>query len=103
MSRFNEEDVLTRFGENVWWLRTQRRVKQASLAERSEVHRTQITLIQAGRRSPTVVTLAAIAGGLDVPVGAFFDGITWIPSSTGGLGEFRVEPLDLPTISWSRR
>lgn len=45
-------------------LRKERGVSQEDLAERSELDRTYISLIENGRRQPTVSTLFAIADAL---------------------------------------
>jgi transcriptional regulator with XRE-family HTH domain len=50
---------------------------QEDLAFRAGVHRTQITLIERGRRMPYPYTLVKIAGGLEVPTCHLFEGIEW--------------------------
>jgi transcriptional regulator with XRE-family HTH domain len=50
---------------------------QEALAFRAGVHRTQITLIESGRRMPYPYTLVKIAGGLAVSTGRLFEGIEW--------------------------
>jgi len=41
-------EMLGRFGENLWWLRTQRRFSQEVLAERAGIHYTQISVLERG-------------------------------------------------------
>jgi transcriptional regulator with XRE-family HTH domain len=95
--RANEEQVAVRFGENVWWLRTQRRLTQRALAARANIHRSQVPQVENARRTARLETVVAIAGGLEVPVGNLFDGISF-ESFVDRPGEYVVEALDLPTV-----
>ncbi|HEX4304977.1 MAG TPA: helix-turn-helix transcriptional regulator [Solirubrobacterales bacterium] len=95
-------DASERFGENLLRIRQARKLSQENLAERAEIHRTQISLLEGGRRQPMLETVVRLAGALDVPVEALFEGILWEPSAAGP-GSFRVsEPPELPRLS-SRR
>jgi transcriptional regulator with XRE-family HTH domain len=92
-------DAAERFGNNLLRIRQARRLSQESLAYRASIHRTQISLIEGGRRQPRLGTLVKLAGALDVPVSALVEGIAWEPvgASAGG---FRVsEPPELPILS----
>lgn len=95
--RRNEAAMHKRFADNLWWLRTLRRVSQEGLAYRSEIHRTQISLLEHGNRAPRLGTVVALAGGLDVPVEELLAGIGFEPS-TKGIGGYLVEPFEIPTI-----
>jgi transcriptional regulator with XRE-family HTH domain len=86
---------MERFGENLLLIRQARKLSQESLAERAAVHRTQITLIENGRRQPGVETVARLAGALEVSTESLFEGIRWDPRA----GEFVVEdPPELPRV-----
>ena len=98
MNRANEDEMLARLGKNLWWLRTQRRLSQEALAFRAEIHRTQITLVENGRRSPGAPTILALAGGLELPVEKLFEGISFRPPGLGRSGRYTVEPLIMPSI-----
>jgi transcriptional regulator with XRE-family HTH domain len=50
---------------------------QEDLAFRAGIHRTQITLIERGRRMPYLYTLIKIAGGLEVSTCELFEGLEW--------------------------
>jgi transcriptional regulator with XRE-family HTH domain len=77
-------------------------MSQENLAERAGIHRTQISLLEGGRRQPLLETLLRLAGALDVPVDVLVEGILWDPGG-GGNGTFRVsDPPELPRLS-SRR
>jgi transcriptional regulator with XRE-family HTH domain len=94
--------MLRRFGDNVWWLRTQRRFSQEVLASRARTHYTQISVIERGGRSPLLPTFVALAGALEVPAGKLLEGIVFRPP-VGGPGGFVVEPLEMPDIGGRRR
>lgn len=91
-------DGLARFGENLLRIRQARKLSQEVLAERSGIHRTQLSLLEGGRRQPRLETLTKLAGALDVPVSMLVEGIVFVP--TAGRGEFRVSPPpELPRLS----
>ena len=92
-------DAVERFGENILRVRQARKLSQESLAERAGIHRTQITLIESGRREPRLLTLVRLAGALEVDVGTLLEGMTWVAGGPGG-GEFVVtDPPELPRLS----
>lgn len=95
LKRINEEEMVARFAANLFWLRTQRRFSQEHLAERVGMHRTQITLLENGRRAPLLPTIVSLAGALKVPPATLFEGISFSPADDGP-GRFEVEPIDLP-------
>jgi transcriptional regulator with XRE-family HTH domain len=87
--------ALERFGENLLRIRQARKLSQESLAELAAVHRTQITLIENGRRQPGVETVARLAGALEVSIESLFEGIRWDPRA----GRFVVvDPPELPRV-----
>ena len=91
-------DARTRFGENLLRVRQARKLSQEALAERAGIHRTQLSLLEGGRRQPRLETLSRLAGGLDVPVSMLVEGIVFVPTSGGG--EFHVSPPpELPRVS----
>src|SRR3954462_2436397 len=91
-----------RFGENLLRIRQARKLSQENLADRAGIHRTQISLLEGGRRQPLLETLVRLAGALDVPVDTLFEGILWDPGG-GGDGRFRVsDPPELPRLSSGR-
>jgi transcriptional regulator with XRE-family HTH domain len=95
-------DPSERFGENLLRIRQARKFSQENVADRAEIHRTQISLLESGRRQPLFETLIKLSGALDVPVEAFFDGVSWEPAEVGS-GQFHVtEPPELPRLSSTR-
>jgi transcriptional regulator with XRE-family HTH domain len=95
--RAGEDQVGLRFGENVWWLRTQRRLTQSALAARAGIHRSQVPQIENARRTARLETVVAVAGGLEVPVSDLFEGICFEPFIDRP-GSYVVEALDLPMV-----
>ncbi len=61
-------DVLERFGANLLRVRQARRLSQENLAERAGIHRTQISMLETGRRQPMLETLIRLAAALEVPL-----------------------------------
>jgi transcriptional regulator with XRE-family HTH domain len=91
-----------RFGENLLRIRQARKLSQENLADRAGIHRTQISLLEGGRRQPLLETLVRLAGALDVSIDALFEGILWEPANSGK-GVFRVaDPPELPRLSTTR-
>jgi len=92
-------DPAERFGENLLRIRQARKMSQENLADGAGIHRTQISLLESGRRQPLLETVVRLAGALDVPIEALFEGILWEPA-TVGRGRFRVlDPPELPRLS----
>lgn len=91
------EDVLRRFGENLWWVRTRRRFSQEVLADRAQIHRTQISSMETGQRSLMLPTFVALAAALEVPTEKLLEGIVFEPAVRGP-GGFLVEPLTMADL-----
>ncbi len=68
-------DPLRTFAANVRRLRKERDLTQERLAERAELHMTDIARIETLRRDPGVRVVAKIAFGLDVPTSELFEGV----------------------------
>lgn len=58
--------LLRKFGGGVRQLRENAGVSQEDFAERVDVHRTYVGMIERGERSPTLGTIAAWADALDM-------------------------------------
>jgi transcriptional regulator with XRE-family HTH domain len=76
-----------RFASNLRQLRRERGLSQEDLSWRSQVHRTQISLLEGGHRLPRFLTLIKLAGALDATPNDLTEGITWDPivAVSGGL------------------
>jgi transcriptional regulator with XRE-family HTH domain len=68
-----------RFASNLRRLRDVAGLSQEELAFRADIHRTQISFIESGRRMPRLDTLVKLAGALGVTANDLIDGITWEP------------------------
>jgi transcriptional regulator with XRE-family HTH domain len=87
--------VPERFGENVLRLRQARKLSQESLAETAKLHRTQISLIERGKRKPRIETVLKLAGALEVSPESLFEGMRWDPRTA----DLVVEDLpELPRV-----
>ena len=82
-------DVAERFAENLLRLRQGRKLSQEELAARASVHRTQISLMESGKRLPRLDTLIKLAGALEVEIPRLVEGIAWEPTVTEN-GRFDV-------------
>jgi DNA-binding XRE family transcriptional regulator len=80
-----------RFASNLQRLREAAHLNQEELAFRADIHRTQISFIESGKRMPRLDTLMKLAGALGVPVGDLVAGIIWTPSEHRR-GGFTVTP-----------
>lgn len=66
-------DINTRIAERVRSLRSSADLSLEALAQRCDVSRSMLSLIERGESSPTAVVLEKIAAGLDVTLASLFD------------------------------
>lgn len=76
-----EAEVARQVGRRIRKRRRFIDMTQEELAFRSEVHRTQFTLIENGRRQPRLHTLIRIGTALDLSPCQLLEGISWEPAS----------------------
>jgi transcriptional regulator with XRE-family HTH domain len=76
-----------RFAENLVNLRRAAGFSQEELAFRAAIHRTQVSLLESGKRLPRLETLIKLAGALEASPADLLDGIVWEPviRTSGGL------------------
>lgn len=102
MTTENSPRVLTpseRFGENLLRVRQARKMSQEVVADRAGIHRTQISLLESGRRQPLMETILRLAGALEVSPMMLLEGASWEPANVG-TGRWLVEnPPELPRVS----
>ena len=97
MSTVVPEQVAERFGRNVFRCRRGACLSQEQLAARAGLHRTEIGLIENGRRMPRVDTMVRLIGALRVEPTELLKGIVWEasgarrPSGRFVLGPLRAE------------
>jgi transcriptional regulator with XRE-family HTH domain len=94
------EGLKVRLGENVRLLRARLHITQEELASRADIHRTQMTLIESGKRLPRADTLLKLAAGLEVDMTTLFGGIAYRPRLfSAARGEFEISDRPLLEIA----
>jgi transcriptional regulator with XRE-family HTH domain len=95
--RPGEDRVPERIGENLRRIRNREGLSQEQLAWRASLHRTEIGLLENGKRVPRIDTLMQLAGALGVPAEELLDGIYWVPGTAIG-GEFDFDAPGDPKV-----
>lgn len=75
--------VAARFGENLRRCRWAAGLTQGDVAYLASLHRTEIGLLERGRRRARVDTVVRLAAAVSVSPGELFEGIAWEPPTTG--------------------
>ena len=70
-------DKRDRFAVNLRHARKTAGISQEELAERCELHRTEVSLLERGGREPRLGTLIKLATALDTTAEALCSGIGW--------------------------
>lgn len=92
--RDQRSEVAARFAENLRRIRLIERLSQEQMAQRASLHRTEIGLLESGRRVCRIDTLIQLAGAVAVPPEEFIEGIIWVPSpETKGAFTFNSRPF----------
>lgn len=73
--------VAARFGANLVRARKQSGLTQEDVSWRAELHRTEISQLERGLRTPRIDTLVKLAASLDVHPGVLLVGIVWLPGT----------------------
>lgn len=81
--------IQKRFGANLKRARRNAGLSQEELGRKSEVHRTQISNMEIGKRLPRLDTLLKLIGALEIPAAILFEGLAW-RSDIEGFGSFEV-------------
>jgi len=76
-------DKRDRFAVNLRRARETAGISQEELAERCELHRTEVSLLERGGREPRLGTMVKLATALGTTPEALCAGITWDPKSRG--------------------
>lgn len=72
--------VAEQFGRNAARLRERAGLSQEEAGVRADLHRTEISQIERGKRCPKADTIVKLGGTLGAEVGEFFEGIVWTPA-----------------------
>jgi transcriptional regulator with XRE-family HTH domain len=83
-------DVGRHFGKNLARERREAEMSQEELAARASIHRTQLGLLETGKRLPRLDVLIKLAGALETSLDSLVEGISWTPTITHA-GEFLVD------------
>ncbi|HEV2790436.1 MAG TPA: helix-turn-helix transcriptional regulator [Solirubrobacterales bacterium] len=83
-------DKRDRFAVNLRRARKAASISQEELAERCELHRTEVSLLERGGREPRLGTLIKLATALDTTAEALCAGIGWNPKA-------RKYKIDVPS------
>jgi transcriptional regulator with XRE-family HTH domain len=71
--------VRDRFSQNLRHVRLKRELSQEDLARLTDMHRTEISALERGKREPRLGTLVRLSAVLEVPLSEFLEGIEWAP------------------------
>jgi transcriptional regulator with XRE-family HTH domain len=82
------------YGRNLRRIRKERGLSQEELAFRAEVHRTEVSLLERGKRDPGVNTTLRLAGALGVDPGELLAGAAFVPSESGSEARFTYDSVD---------
>jgi len=83
-------EAARRFGRNLFMARRRAGYSQEELAALCSLHRTEIGLVENGRRMPRVDTLVRLISALEVRADDLLRGIEWMPPAPTRPGGFSV-------------
>jgi transcriptional regulator with XRE-family HTH domain len=86
-----DERAAEQLGRNLWLARRRVGLSQEKLAKLCGLHRTEVGLVEKGRRIPRVDTLIKLASSLEVDVEELLKGIVWIVPVPERHGQFVIE------------
>jgi len=66
---------------------------QEDLGDLASLHRTEIGLLETGKRLPRIDTLMRLAAALEVGMETLVEGIEWLPPAPAAHGSFTVRGL----------
>jgi transcriptional regulator with XRE-family HTH domain len=81
------------YGRNLRRIRKERGFSQEALAFRAEVHRTEVSLLERGKRDPGVNMTLRLAGALGVDPGTLMAGAAFVPSENGREARFTYDHI----------
>ena len=69
----SSDDILLLFGANLKKVRTNKKISQENLALSSGFDRTYVSLLERGKRNPSLTTIWRLANFLEIDVKEFFN------------------------------
>jgi transcriptional regulator with XRE-family HTH domain len=88
-------------GERIRSLRVERALQQRQLADKAGLTPSMVSQIESGRLTPSLHTLAKVAGALGVPIAALFDGAPGGSIHVTRSGESPQMSFDGSTERWA--
>jgi transcriptional regulator with XRE-family HTH domain len=89
------EEVAVKFGENLLRCRRHADLSQEELGVRASLHRTEIGLLENGRRVARIDTLIQLAGAMSIAPEQLLEGIHWNAGDTA-VGRFAISRPPAP-------
>lgn len=86
-----DREAAQRLGRNLWSARRRAGYSQEDLGGLASLHRTEVGLLESGKRLPRIDTLMKIAAVLEVRVEELVEGIEWLPPGPPASGSFVVK------------
>jgi ribosome-binding protein aMBF1 (putative translation factor) len=90
------EEVALRFGRNLFRCRRRAGLSQEQLGARASLHRTEIGLLEHGKRVARVDTVIQLAGAMGVAPADLLEGIHWTPAEERRGGFSFTDPPPAP-------
>jgi transcriptional regulator with XRE-family HTH domain len=84
------EEAAQRFGRNLFMARRRAGYSQEELAMLCSLHRTEIGLVENGRRLPRADTLVKLVSALEVRADDLLNGIEWALPAPSRPGSFSI-------------
>ncbi len=84
------EGLALKFGENLVRCRRRADMSQEELGSRASLHRTEIGLLENGRRVARIDTLIQLAGAMSIAPEELLEGIHWNAGSDPAAGQFSI-------------
>ena len=84
-----------KFGRNLWRCRRRASISQEELGALASLHRTEIGMVEQGKRLPRVDSLIKLACALSISPMELLEGIHWTPG-TPSEGGFAISERGLP-------
>lgn len=87
-----DRGAAARLGRNVFMARRRGGLSQEALAALASLHRTEVGLLEKGKRLPRVDTLIKLASALGVGAEELLEGVDWVVPAPTRPGSFVVSP-----------
>jgi transcriptional regulator with XRE-family HTH domain len=86
--------VASMVGTNLARFRESRGLSQEEVANWAGLHRTEISLMELGKRTPRIDTIFRVIGALEIDAAEAFKGASWQPYFDKPGGEIKVDRND---------